>query len=79
MTVFLVIIGLAAIWLEIANEITLRQRKKIIDIVYAVDRDYSKALMKQNAFAQVSYDKHLFHLFTLRNPYKLYDCIIFEE
>lgn len=60
---------IACFWALIINEITFRQRLRLIDIVY--DTPASRAAYR-GAWNQVSNDQHFHRLLTFRDPIKLY-------
>ena len=60
------------IWAMYCNSKTCTQRNRIIDVVYAQE-DWRAA---QSAYQSVSYDTHLWYLFTFRNPAQLYSAVL---
>lgn len=68
--VLAVIFFVGGIWLMICNHRTWKQRMQIIDWIF----DSSSNWRRRNAeYDQVSYDQHMWALFTFRNPRKLYN------
>lgn len=59
---------LGCVWALIANEITFRQRNRMIDAIY--ERPDWEALARN--FHRVTYEDHHFRLMTMRNPMRLY-------
>lgn len=62
--VLLMAAGLATVWMMVCNERTLRQRLKIVDVVF----DGPSVSEKLVAFHGVSYGEHMWSLFLLRDP-----------
>lgn len=58
----------ASLWILICNDITARQRRKLVDFVFE-GKDY---LQKVELYRQVSYDRHMWSLMMFRSPRKLY-------
>lgn len=73
LTVFAVVMVLlfaATIWFTICNNRTAEQREMIINWVYE-DIDTWRA--RSRVYNAVSYDRHLWALFTMHDPMKLYN------
>lgn len=67
--ILLLTILVLSVWFLICNQRTYSQRIKIINWVYDSSGNWQQRSREYN---QVSYDQHLWTLFTFRNPQKLY-------
>lgn len=75
---FLAVITLSTsffIWAIFANNITFRKRMAMLD---AMEPGGVEFRMKMNAYAEVSYDAHLWRVVTFRDPMTLYRPGIFQ-
>lgn len=68
-TYIFVIIFLALVWAFIVNEITYRQRMRLIQNIY-VSGQWTE--LRAETFLKIGYFDHFFRLLSFRNPRKLY-------
>lgn len=71
-----------AIWMTICNEITYKQRIKILNYVNYVRLYYGNLEKSSKMFDElnrISYDDHLYAVAKLRNPMKLYNQELFGD
>lgn len=66
--IFVSSVVIVGVWALIANNLTFKQRGRIADIVFA-QSDWRAHL---RAYDRISYDAHMWRVFTLRSPWKLY-------
>lgn len=66
----------ALAWFFVCNFITYYQRGRVIE--WVLDGDGSTWMDRSVHLESVSYEEHMFRLFTLRNPYKLYHPTVRE-
>lgn len=68
---FLLIAGFfACMWFLVCNSRTYKHRMQLIDWIYDGTGNWRK---RSACFESVSYDQHLWYIFTFRDPKKLYD------
>lgn len=68
MTAFILGFYAAFAWLMICNVRTCRQRTRIIDCIFQGD-DWRE---KMSSYQTVTYERHMFSLFILRDPFPYY-------
>jgi len=58
------------VWALVVNQITYRQRRRMLDRCVPGDTDFS---INMDRFSKASYEQHFWRVFTFRSASKLYD------
>ena len=67
------------IWGLRANDVTYRQRTEILDSIATVKNDADKFWKLTSALQSVTYDQHFRAVLFFKDPYSLYDPILFAK